>query len=74
MVGQYVRVLISVALTKISVLLSSDDVWAFSIAFDGNTHRSIAFFDVHIRIVVKGILYNFHLIAMPHFDRHTADL
>jgi hypothetical protein len=74
LVGQYVRVLVSVALTKIGVLLSSDNVWAFSIAFDGSTHHGIAFFDVHIRIFVKGILYNFHLIAMPHFGRHIADL
>ncbi len=74
LVGQYVRVLVGVALTKISVLLSSDDVWAFSIAFDGSTHRGTAFFDVRIRISVKRILYNFHLIAMPHFGRHTTDL
>jgi len=46
----------------------------FSIAFDGSTHRGTAFFDVWICISVKGILYNFHLIAMPHFDRHGADL
>jgi hypothetical protein len=74
LVGQYVRVLVSVALTKIGVLLSSDDVWAFSIAFDGSTHCGTAFFDVRIRISVKGILYNFHMIVMPHFGRHTADL
>jgi hypothetical protein len=67
-------VLVGVALTKIGVLLSSDDVWAFSIAFDGSTHRGTAFFDVWICISVKGILYNFHLIAMPHFGRHRADL
>ncbi|CAM6051710.1 unnamed protein product [Sphagnum compactum] len=40
----------------------------------GYTHRDTTFFDVRIRISVKGILYNFHLIAMPHFGRHTADL
>ncbi|CAK9230675.1 unnamed protein product [Sphagnum troendelagicum] len=74
LVGQYVRVFVGIALTKIDVLLSSDDVWAFSIAFDGNTHRGTAFFNVRIRISVKGILYNFHLIAMPHFGRHTANL
>jgi hypothetical protein len=74
LVGQYVRVLVGVTLTKIGVLLLSDDVWAFSIVFDGSTHRGTAFFDVCIRISVNGILYNFHLIAMPHFGRHTADL
>ena len=74
LVGQYVPVLIGVALTKIGDLLSSDDVWAFSIAFDGNTHCDTAFFDVRIRISVKGIIYNFHLIAMPHFGHHTTDV
>ena len=61
LVSQYVRVLVGVALTKIGVLLSSDDVWVFSIAFDGSTHRGTAFFDIRIRIYVKGIIYNFHL-------------
>ncbi|CAM6027359.1 unnamed protein product [Sphagnum balticum] len=74
LVGQYVRVFVGVALTKIGILLSSNDVWAFSIAFDGSTHRDTAFFDVRIRISVKGIFYDFHLITMPHFGRHTADL
>jgi hypothetical protein len=46
----------------------------FSIAFDGSTHRGTTFFVVRIRIFVKGIIYNFHLIAMPHFSRHTTDL
>ncbi|CAK9202398.1 unnamed protein product [Sphagnum troendelagicum] len=74
LVGQYVPVLVGVIMTKIGILLSSDDMWAFSITFDGSTHRGTVFFDVRIRISVKGILYNFHLIAMPHFGRHTADL
>ncbi len=74
LVGQYVCVFVNVALTKIGVLLSSDDVLAFSITFDGSTHHGTAFFNVRIRISVKGILYNFHLIAMPHFGHHTTDL
>jgi hypothetical protein len=74
LVGQYVRVFVGVTLTKIGVLFSSDNMWAFSIAFDGSTHRGTVFFDVRIRISVKRILYNFHLIAMPHFGCHTADL
>ncbi|KAH9536202.1 hypothetical protein CY35_17G095900 [Sphagnum magellanicum] len=72
LVGKYVRVFVGVALTKIGVLLSSDDVWAFSIAFDGSTHHSTAFFDVRIRIFVKGILYNFQLIV--NYVNHQADL
>ena len=41
LVGQYVRMLVGVALSKIGVMLSSDDVWAFSIACDGSTHRGL---------------------------------
>jgi hypothetical protein len=74
LVDQYVHVLVGVALTKIGILLSNDDVWVFSIAFDGSTHSGTVFFDLRICISVKGILYNFHLIGMPHFGRHTADL
>jgi hypothetical protein len=41
--------------------------------FDGSTHRGMTFFDVRFRVAVDGVLYNLHMIAMPHFDRHTAN-
>ncbi|CAK9276987.1 unnamed protein product [Sphagnum jensenii] len=71
-VGQYVRILVGHTLQVISNILASDDVWAFAISFDGSQHRGRTFFDVRIRIGVNGVLHNLHLIAMPHFDRHTA--
>jgi len=71
-VGQYVRILVSHTLQVISNILASDDVWAFAISFDSSQHCGTTFFDVCIRVSVNGVLHNLHLIAMPHFDRHTA--
>ncbi|CAK9276060.1 unnamed protein product [Sphagnum jensenii] len=47
-------------------------MWAFAISFDSSQHRGTMFFDVRICVGVNDILHNLHLIAMPHFDRHTA--
>ncbi len=69
-VGQYVYALVATNLNKIVDLLLHPSVWAFSIAEDGNTHRSSSFFDMHIRICVKS---NLHLIAIPMFKRHNAE-
>ncbi len=71
-VGQYVRILVGHTLQVISNMLANDDVWAFAISFDGSQHRGRTFFDVRIRVGVNNVLHNLHLIAMPHFDRHTA--
>ncbi len=54
-------------------MLQHEDVWAFSLSFDGSKHRGTTFFDVRIRIALSGLLFNLHLIAIPHFGRHTAD-
>jgi hypothetical protein len=72
-VGQYVRALVATNLTKIADLLLHPSVWAFSIAGDGSTHRNSSFFDMRIRICVNGILSNLHLVAIPMFERHTAE-
>ncbi|CAM6031650.1 unnamed protein product [Sphagnum compactum] len=72
-VGQYVRALVATNLTKIANLLLHPSVWAFSIAGDGSTHRNSSFFDMRIRICVNGILSNLHLVAIPMFERHTAE-
>ncbi|KAH8956639.1 hypothetical protein BDL97_07G051700 [Sphagnum fallax] len=60
-IGHYIRVLVAVTLQKIAFLLQHED------------HRGTTFFDVWIRIALGGLLFNLHLIAMPHFGRHTAD-
>ena len=73
MVGMFVRILVAICLQKFSDLLATADVWAFSIGFDGSTHRGTSFFDVRMRICVLGVLFNVHLIALPMFHRHTSD-
>ncbi|CAK9269703.1 unnamed protein product [Sphagnum jensenii] len=71
-VEQYVRILVGHALQVINNILANDNVWAFTISFDGSQHRGTTFFDVRIRVGMNGILHNLHLIAMLHFDRHTT--
>ncbi len=44
----------------------------FAISFDDSQHCGQTFFDIRIRVSVNGVLHNLHLIAMLHFDRHTA--
>ncbi|CAK4457334.1 unnamed protein product [Aphanomyces euteiches] len=73
MIEQYVRVLVAVCLQKFSAILAHPDVWAFSIIFDGSTHRGTSFFDVRLRVCVHGVLQNFHLVAHPMFERHTSN-
>ncbi|CAM6057369.1 unnamed protein product [Sphagnum tenellum] len=72
LIGQYVRVLVGHALQVFSNILASTDVWSFALSFDGSQHRGTTFFDVRVCVAVRGVLFNLHLIAMPHFDRHTA--
>jgi hypothetical protein len=71
-VGQYVRVLVATNLQAIADMLDDDMAWAFSLAGDGSTHRGQPFFDLRVRICLKGRLHNLHLVAIPMFERRTA--
>jgi hypothetical protein len=73
-VGQYVRVLVGGNLQDISDLMGDLSVWAFSLAFDSSTHFEQSFFDLRIQICFKGRLCNLHLVGLPLFDRHTAEI
>jgi hypothetical protein len=73
-VGQYVRVLVSSNLQDISDLMGDLSVWAFSLASASNTHFEQSFFDLRVWICFKGRLYNLHLVGLPLFDRHTAEI
>jgi hypothetical protein len=72
MVGQYVRVLLAVALQLVSNVLCNTSVWAF---FSGgrcvNASRD-ALLDQRIRVCFNGVLMNLHLVLVPFFQRHTA--
>jgi hypothetical protein len=71
-VGQYVRVLFASSLQNISDMMDDESVWAISLAFDSNTHREQAFFDLRVRMCFQGVLFNLHLMAIPMCERHTA--
>lgn len=68
--SSYIRVVCAASLQILSDSLSK--IWAFSIAFDGSTHQGMSYLDVRVRFVVKSVLYNFHLMAIPLFERHTG--
>jgi hypothetical protein len=71
-VGQMVRVLVSANLQVLSMVMCSTVCFGFSLAGDGSSHLGQSFFDIRVRICVSGVLYNFHLVVIPFFDRHTA--
>ncbi|RHY20099.1 hypothetical protein DYB32_010111 [Aphanomyces invadans] len=72
LVGRYVHVIVGHSLQALDTIIAYDDVWALVLSFDGSTHRGTCFKDICVRVGVMGVLYNLHLIAMPHFDRRTA--
>jgi hypothetical protein len=73
MVGQYVRVLVDSTLQQITNCLDDESVWAMSLVGDSSTHRGQSFFDLRVHICFHGWFLNLHLVAIPMFDRHTAD-
>lgn len=71
-VGQYVRVGVGIALQRIANMLSDESVWVFALAGDSNTHHGKSFSNLRVCFCFRGTLYNFHLVAIPSFDHHTA--
>jgi hypothetical protein len=48
MVGQFVRVLLAVALQSMSTIMNKKHVWAFSLAVDASSHMGVSLFDQRI--------------------------
>ncbi|KAF1782349.1 hypothetical protein GQ600_6162 [Phytophthora cactorum] len=48
------------------------NVWAFSLAFDSSNHQSRSYLDVRVRFGITGKIQNFHLVAIPLYERHTG--
>jgi len=72
MVGQFVRVLLVVALQSMSTIMNQKHVWAFSLAADASSHMGVSLLDQRIRICVEGVFYNLHMVLVPFFERHLA--
>ena len=69
--SNYTRFVCAYALQILSDVLGSR--WAFAIALDGSTHQGLSYLDVRVRFEYIGILFNFHLMAIPLFERHTGE-
>lgn len=72
MVGQFVRVLIAVAFQTISNVINDLWIWAIWLATDASSHFGVTLLDPRVRVCVRGILYNLHIVLVPFFERHTA--
>jgi hypothetical protein len=69
-VVKMVRFNVAANLQVLSDVLNDDEVWSFSLAGDTTTHQVVSFFDVRIRVCVRGVLHNVHLVCVPFYDRH----
>lgn len=62
----------AVALQNLSAVFGC---WSgFSFALDSATVNGMSFLDVRARLALDGVLHNFHLLALPLYDYHTAQL
>ncbi|GMG17119.1 unnamed protein product [Phytophthora fragariaefolia] len=68
--ANYARVGCAQSLQLLAECMSQ--VWAFSLAFDGSTHQGMSYLDVRLRFGRGNRLHNFHLLAVPLFERHTG--
>ena len=51
-----------------------DNVWAFSIAMDGGTKAIVPYLDVRLQLVLRGQLFNIHLVALPMYESQTGEI
>ena len=72
-VGRFVQALTVFSLqSTIAYILSSLDVWFFSLALEGASHRGKSYIDFRIKAFFKGGLQNPHLLAVPFIRSHTG--
>lgn len=63
----YVRALLASNLQKIALLLRAS--WAFAIAIEAAEHQGTEYVSVRVRLWQHAALHDFHLLAVPAFDR-----
>lgn len=66
-----IRVICAASLQKIAKLLRRQ--WAFSIALDVGSKQGSSYLDFRVRFEHQGKLHNVHLLAIPLFDRKSAE-
>jgi len=74
-VAGYARIVLAHSLQLISTILNpgkNRSCWAFSLASDASTHYGSSYLDNRIRVHIDGKLHNFHLIAIPMYEKHSG--
>jgi hypothetical protein len=66
-IRQHIQTIVAISLQNISDAMKSS--WTCSAALDASTHQSTSCLDVRIWIFNK---QNYHLMALPMFERHTG--
>jgi hypothetical protein len=69
-ISNYVRIVCAVSLQKLAELM--EKVWACSMGFDCSTHHENSYMDIRVRVFFEGRLRNYHVVALPMFERHTG--
>ena len=72
-VCRYARYICALSLQKLSEILMTPTLWTFSIALDLSTHLGQSYIDIRLRVCWNGKLVNFHVVALPMFERHTGE-
>lgn len=73
-VANHAHVICTVNLQRLTTIFRENKaLWAFSLANDATTHYGSSYLDNRIRIHLNGKLYDLYVIAIPIFERHTAD-
>lgn len=70
-VARHCRIICAINLQYLKEIFNN--VWAFSIAFDGGNNAGTSYLDLRMRCYFKGGLQNLHLLAIPMRERHTGE-
>lgn len=69
-IWQYVRAMVGISLQNITNIMQG--ARTYSIALNSSTHQSYSYLDIRLRVYHKKTLQNYHLLALPMYDRHTG--
>lgn len=71
-VSNYIRILMAASLQNLAEIMEKTS--SLSVAFDFSTHHVRYYLYVRVRVFYKFLLWNFHLISLPMFDRQTEEM
>lgn len=63
-VAHYVQTLCLLNIHALPFILSSEEVWDYSVAVNRATHKGTEYLDIRVSAVYRGILRSFHILAV----------